>query len=77
MSNKHINTQHCLTTMNSTRPKSLLRKRVNKAKANERKVVLLTALQEAKAAKLPPKKVVEKKAPAKKAAKKATSKKSE
>ncbi len=37
MSNKHINTQHGLTTMNLTRPKSKLRKRANKAKARVRR----------------------------------------
>lgn len=47
MSNKHINHQHSLTTMNATRPKSKLRKRRNKTKARVRKEVLLKALQEA------------------------------
>ncbi len=47
MSNKHINHQHGLNTMNSTRPKSKLRKRANKAKAKVRKEVLLKALRDA------------------------------
>ncbi len=47
MSNKHINTQHGLTTMNATRPKSKLRTRRNKSKAKVRKTVLLKALQDA------------------------------
>ncbi len=47
MSNKHINHQHGLNTMNSTRPKSKLRKRRNKAAAKVRKEVLLKALHEA------------------------------
>jgi len=47
MSNKHINHQHSLTTMNATRPKSKLRKRRNKAKARVRNEILLKALQEA------------------------------
>lgn len=50
MSNKHVNHQHSLTTMNSTRPKSKLSKRNNKAKAKPRKAVLLKALADAKAA---------------------------
>lgn len=48
MSNKHVNHQHGLTTMNSTRPKSKLRKRVNKSKAKVRKAPLLIALMEAR-----------------------------
>jgi|GEM_PF-1359126 len=48
MSNKHVNHQHGLHTMNATRPKSSLRKRANKAKAKARKVVLLAALDEAR-----------------------------
>ena len=48
MSNKHVNHQHGLTTMNSSRPKSKLRKRVNKAKAKDRKAPLLAALHEAR-----------------------------
>jgi hypothetical protein len=51
MSSKHRNTQHGLTTMNATRPKSKLRKRRNKAKAKTRKEVLLKALAEASMAK--------------------------
>lgn len=52
MSNKHINTQHGLTTMNATRPKAKVRKRKNKAQAKVRKAVLLKALSDAvKAAK--------------------------
>ncbi len=47
MSNKHINHQHGLSTMNSLRPKSKLRKRKNKAKAKPRKEALLKALKEA------------------------------
>lgn len=47
MSNKHVNHQHGLTTMNASRPKSKLYKRKNKAKAKDRKEVLLTALKEA------------------------------
>ena len=47
MSNKHINHQHGLHTMNSLRPKSKLRKRANKAKAKIRKEVLLNALRDA------------------------------
>lgn len=48
MSNKHVNHQHGLHTMNATRPKSSLRKRANKAKAKVRKASLLTALHEAR-----------------------------
>lgn len=48
MSNKHVNHQHGLTTMNGTRPKSKLFKRRNKANAKGRKQVLLQALAEAK-----------------------------
>jgi hypothetical protein len=48
MSNKHVNHQHGLTTMNSTRPKSKLRKRANKAKAKVRKAILLVTLMEAR-----------------------------
>jgi hypothetical protein len=51
MSNKHITHQHGLTTMNATRPKSKVTKRVNKAKAKVRKAPLLAALAKAKAAK--------------------------
>jgi hypothetical protein len=47
MSNKHISHQHGLNTMNSTRPKSKLRKRRNKAGAKVRKGVLLKALNDA------------------------------
>ena len=47
MSNKHINHQHGLTSMNATRPKSKLGKRRNKAKAKIRKEVLLKALKDA------------------------------
>lgn len=47
MSNKHINHQHGLTTMNASRPKSKLRKRKNKMQAKERKAVLLKAMDEA------------------------------
>lgn len=39
--------QHGLTTMNSTRPKSKLSKKRNKAKARERKAGLLKSLNEA------------------------------
>jgi hypothetical protein len=48
MSNKHVNHQHGLHTMNATRPKSSLRKRANKAKAKDRKAPLLAALMEAR-----------------------------
>lgn len=48
MSNKHVNHQHGLTTMNASRPKSKLRKRANKASAKARKAPLLAALQEAR-----------------------------
>lgn len=48
MSNKHINHQHGLHTMNASRPKSKLRKRANKAKAKLRKAPLLAALHEAR-----------------------------
>ncbi|MCC6643359.1 hypothetical protein IT411_01295 [Candidatus Peregrinibacteria bacterium] len=48
MSNKHVNHQHGLVTMNSSRPKSKLRKRANKAAAKSRKAPLLTALHEAR-----------------------------
>ncbi|HRY91689.1 MAG TPA: hypothetical protein P5229_05145 [Candidatus Gracilibacteria bacterium] len=51
MSNKHVNHQHSLTTMNATRPKSKLWKRNNKLKAKTRKEGLLQALAKAKAAK--------------------------
>lgn len=47
MSNKHVNHQHGLTTMNSSRPKSKLYKRNNKAKGRARKQVLLKALSDA------------------------------
>ncbi len=47
MSNKHINHQHGLSTMNALRPKSKLRKRLNKAKAKIRKEALLKALNDA------------------------------
>lgn len=47
MSNKHINHQHGLTTMNATRPKSKLAKRNNKARGKERKAALLKALNDA------------------------------
>jgi hypothetical protein len=47
MSNKHVNHQHSLTTMNATRPKSKMYKRRNKAAAKERKKVLLKALADA------------------------------
>ena len=47
MSNKHVNHQHGLTTMNSSRPKSKMFKRNNKAKAKVRKGVLLKALADA------------------------------
>lgn len=50
MSNKHVNHQHSLTTMNATRPKSKLYKRRNKANARARKEVLLKALADAVAA---------------------------
>lgn len=55
MSNKHINHQHGLSTMNGLRPKSKLRKRKNKVKAKSRKIILLKALEEA-CAKIPAKK---------------------
>ncbi len=48
MSNKHVNHQHGLTTMNALRPKSKVYKRNNKAKAKVRKAVLLAALAKAK-----------------------------
>lgn len=48
MSNKHVNHQHGLHTMNATRPKSAVRKRTNKAKAKARKAPLLAALHEAR-----------------------------
>lgn len=47
MSNKHVNHQHGLTTMNALRPKSKLYKRRNKAKARVRKEALLKALADA------------------------------
>ena len=47
MSNKHINHQHGLKTMNATRPKAKPGKRRNKSKAKVRKVVLLQALNDA------------------------------
>ncbi len=47
MSNKHVNHQHGLTTMNALRPKSKMFKRNNKAKARVRKQVLLKALADA------------------------------
>ncbi len=74
MSNKHVNHQHGLHTMNATRPKSKVTKKVNKAKAKVRKAPLLAALMEARYGK---KVAVTKTAkPAKKttAAKKATAK---
>lgn len=76
MSNKHINHQHGLHTMNASRPKSKLSKRKNKAKAKVRKAPLLAALHEARYGK----KVVKTKAaprvrkPAMKAEKKAEKK---
>lgn len=48
MSNKHVNHQHGLTTMNASRPKSKVSKRVNKAKAKARKAPLLAAMEEAR-----------------------------
>ncbi|MBP9717953.1 hypothetical protein KBD59_01530 [Candidatus Gracilibacteria bacterium] len=45
MSNKHVNHQHGLTTMNLTRPKSKLRKRRNKAKATARREEWKKSLQ--------------------------------
>jgi len=45
MSNKHTNTQHGLTTMNLTRPKSKLRKRLNKEKARVRKAEWMKSIQ--------------------------------
>jgi hypothetical protein len=47
MSNKHVNHQHSLTTMNAIRPKSKMFKRNNKAKAKGRKAILLKALADA------------------------------
>ncbi|MFA5829563.1 MAG: hypothetical protein WC843_03650 [Candidatus Gracilibacteria bacterium] len=47
MSNKHINHQHGLSTMNALRPKSKLRKRKNKAAAKPRKAAQLKALKDA------------------------------
>ncbi len=51
MSNKHVNHQHGLSTMNALRPKSKLWKRKNKAAAKDRKVALLKALSDAVSAK--------------------------
>lgn len=48
MSNKHVNHQHGLHTMNITRPKSTPTKRKNKAQAKIRKAPLLAALHEAR-----------------------------
>lgn len=48
MSNKHINHQHGLHTMNETRPKTKVSKKMNKAKAKARKAPLLAALAEAR-----------------------------
>ena len=45
MSNKHTNTQHGLTTMNLTRPKSKLRERRNKEKASLRRAEWIKSLQ--------------------------------
>ncbi len=74
MSNKHVNHQHGLHTMNQTRPKSKVNKKINKAKAKDRKAPLLAALMEARYGKKDAVKKVSK--PAKKvtAAKKATAK---
>lgn len=48
MSNKHVNHQHGLSTMNATRPKSKMRKRKNKAQSKLNKAPLLQALHEAR-----------------------------
>lgn len=48
MSNKHVNHQHGLHTMNETRPKSKVSKKINKAKAKVRKAPLLAAMMEAR-----------------------------
>lgn len=76
MSNKHINHQHGLHTMNASRPKSKLTKRKNKAKAKLRKAPLLAALHEARYGKTVVKAKAAPKArkPAKKAEKKAVKK---
>ena len=76
MSNKHVNHQHGLTTMNSSRPKSKLRKRANKAKAKVRKAPLLVALMEARyGKKVAPVKKARRPAGPKKLSKKALAKK--
>lgn len=76
MSNKHVNHQHGLTTMNSSRPKSTLRKRANKAKAKARKAPLLLALIEARYGKaVPTVKKARRPAGPKKPSKKAVAKK--
>lgn len=41
MSNAHASKQHGLTTMNTTRPKSLLRRRNNKHRSVARKIVIM------------------------------------
>ncbi len=48
MSNKHVNHQHGLSTMNASRPKSKLRKRKNKVQSKLNKAPLLQALHEAR-----------------------------
>ena len=75
MSNKHVNHQHGLHTMNQTRPKSTLAKRANKAKATVRKAPLLAALKEARYGKPVVKPARVKRVPSKKTATKKTAKK--
>lgn len=76
MSNKHVNHQHGLHTMNETRPKSKVTKKVNKANAKIRKAPLLEALMEArygkKAATIKHPRVSKKTTAAKKVVKKTT-----
>ena len=63
MSNKHVNHQHGLSTMNATRPKSKLWKRKNKAAAKERKEALLKSLSDAVSTKRGTPKAAKKAAP--------------
>jgi hypothetical protein len=74
MSNKHVNHQHGLHTMNETRPKSKNSKKLNKSKAKARKAPLLAALQEARYGKKETAKKVTKPSKKTTAAKKATAK---
>ena len=57
MSNAHASKQHGLTTMNTTRPKSLLRRRNNKHRSVARKIVIQEQRRLAAKGKVAPAKV--------------------